>query len=274
LKPPFCSSYFPRTFNWLKRWTQEQKVSVPFPSEWTEILREQFTLYNQLSDADRRGLESLIQGFLLRKRFEGCGGLEITDEIRVLVAAQACLLLLHHPSDRYDRLRSILVYPSTYFAGGSRLVQGDTVTEEETARLGESWDHGAVVLAWDAVRHGAANPFDGSNVVFHEFAHQLDQESGRANGAPLLARDKKRMERVAAYSSWARVLAGEYEELQRKTAQGRKTVLDKYGASHPAEFFAVATEAFFEKPGQMLRKHPDLYEELKQFYGQDPTTWS
>jgi len=249
-------------------------VALPFPSEWAKILREQFVLYNRLSDADRRSLESLIQGFLSRKRFEGCGGLEITNEIRVLVAAQACLLLLHHPSDRYEQLRSILVYPSTYFATDSRRIEGDTVTEEETGRLGESWDHGAVVLAWDAVRHGAANPFDGSNVVFHEFAHQLDQESGQANGAPLLARDKKRMDRVAAYSSWAKVLAGEFEEHRRKTAQGRKTVLDEYGASHPAEFFATATEAFFEKPKQMLRHHPDLYRELRQFYGQDPVTWS
>lgn len=261
-------------FKWLKRWRRGEKVEVPFPAAWKEILRGQFPLYNRLGDADRRGLESLIQDFLSRRRFEGCGGLEITDEIRVLVAAQACLLLLHHPSDRYEQLRSILVYPSTYFASSSRLIRGDTMTNEETARLGESWDHGTVVLAWDAVYHGAANPFDGRNVVFHEFAHQLDQESGRADGAPLLARDKTRMERVAAYSSWAKVLAGEYEELQHKTAKGRKTVLDKYGASHPAEFFAVATEAFFEKPRQMLGKHPDLYEELKQFYGQEPATWS
>jgi Mlc titration factor MtfA (ptsG expression regulator) len=259
--------------SWLKRRTKIRRPNTPFPPEWREILRERFPLYNRLSEADRTGLERLIHGFLARKRFEGCGGLKITDEIRIVIAAQACLLLLHHPSDRYEKLRSILVYPSAYFASNARLQDGGVVKEEKTTRLGESWEHGSVVLAWDAVRHGAANPLDGSNVVFHEFAHQLDQESGQADGAPLLAREKKRMVRVAAYSSWAKVLSGEYEQLKSKTARGRKTVLDKYGASHPAEFFAVATETFFEKPRQMQQKHPELYLELKQFYGQDPAAW-
>ena len=259
--------------SWFKKRRRQRLDGAAFPARWVQVLRRRFPLYQRLGEADRRELESYIQRFLAEKRFEGCGGLVITDEIRITVAAQACLLLLHRPTGCYDGLRSILVYPSTYFARTSRQGEGGVISEEPSARLGESWQHGAVVLAWDSVRGGAANPFDGHNVVFHEFAHQLDQEDGRADGAPLLGRGKPLLERAAAYSSWARVLAREYEQLRRKIGKGRETVLDAYGGSHPAEFFAVATECFFEKPRQLLKKHPELYAELKRFYSQDPLEW-
>jgi Mlc titration factor MtfA (ptsG expression regulator) len=239
----------------------------PFPPAWREILRNRVPLYERLVEADQEELESHVQWFLEEKRFEGCGGLEITDELRVTIAGQACLLLLHQARDGYAKLKSILVYPSTYFAGDRRDDNGN-------ARLGESWEHGTVVLAWDSVLGGATNPFDGRNVVLHEFAHQLDQEDGEADGAPVLARGERFLHRHAAYTSWARVLSSKFEQLQEKTRRGRKTVMDKYGATHPAEFFAVATECFFEKPRQMLKKHPELYEELKQFYQQDPAGWA
>ena len=266
-------SSFDRKMNWFKKPRRQTVNAVALPAPWEEIPHGRFPIYEQLSESDRGELRSLIQWFVSAKRFEGCGGLIVTDEIRLTVAAQACLLLLHRSTDCYERLRSILVYPSTYFARTSRQVSGNVVSDEESARLGESWQHGAVVLAWDSVRAGAANPFDGQNVVFHEFAHQLDQENGRADGAPILGKGMTLLERVGVYRSWARVLAEEYEQLRRRSRKGRKTVLDTYGGSNPAEFFVVATECFFEKPRQLLRKHPQLYAELQRFYRQDPAAW-
>jgi Mlc titration factor MtfA (ptsG expression regulator) len=237
------------------------------------VLRGRFPLYERLPAGQQARLRSHILWFVAEKRFEGCGGLEITDEIRVTVAAQACLLILHGSTDAYDSLKSILVYPSTYFSQTARHDGRSAVSEEPSARLGESWDHGAVVLAWDSVRHGAANPFDGHNVVFHEFAHQLDQEDGRADGAPVLGRDQSFLDRPALYSSWARVLSRKFELLQRRVRRGKRGVMDAYGATNPAEFFAVATESFFEKPRQLQQRHPKLYEELKRFYRLDPVNW-
>jgi len=253
---------------------RRELTGAAFPVPWLGLLHQRFPLYRRLGEADRRELQEKILVFLAEKNFEGCGGLSITDEIRVTVAAQACLLLLHRPAKCYAGLRSILVYPSTYFAPSVRHYHGGVTSEEQIALLGESWEHGAVVLAWDSVCGGAANPFDGHNVVLHEFAHQLDQEDGLANGAPVLGRGRPLLERIGLYSSWARILAAEYEQLRRKAGKGRKSVLDRYAASHPAEFFAVATECFFEKPRQLLKKRPQLYGELKRFYCQDPATWT
>ena len=219
-------------------------------------------MYRLLSESDRRELRSYIHWFVASKEFEGCAGLVLTDEIRVLVAAQACLLLLHRDTPCYERLRLIRVYPGTHFAQSSI----------ETA-LGESWDHGVVLLAWDAVRRGAADPFDGDNLVLHEFAHQLDQEDGKTGGTPLLGRGMAPAEQVGLYTSWARMLSKEYEEFRRSIEKGSETVMDSYGGSNKVEFFAVATECFFEKPKQLAKKHPDLYAALKQFYRQDPATW-
>ena len=263
-------------FKFLKKLFADKQQPAPaaFSDAWRNILRARFPMYNRLSDADKRELETRIQQFLAEKQFEGCGGLAITDEIRVSIAAQACLLLLHRSRAGYPQLKSILVYPSTYFAQTTQHGAGGVVSEQESVRLGESWDRGVVVLAWDSVSGGAANPFDGHNVVLHEFAHQLDQEDGKADGAPRLGAGKPLAERRASYSSWAKILTAEYDELRRAAAKGRKTVLDDYGATNPAEFFAVATECFFEKPNQMLKKHPELYAELKEFYCQDPVTWT
>ena len=199
----------------------------------------------------------------LRSIFEGCGGLELTDEIKVTIAAQACLLLLHRETDYYPRLITILVYPHAYVAKSIEPIGGGVVLEGETARLGEAWKDGVVVLSWDDVRQGASDLHDGHNVVLHEFAHQLDQQDGSADGAPIL-------EHRSQYVTWARVLSDEYDQLRRDTEKGRTDVLDEYGATNPAEFFAVATECFFEKPIQLRRKHPQLYEELKAYYRQDP----
>ena len=200
------------------------------------------------------------------KQYIGCGGQQIDDEIRVTIAAQACLLLLNRHSNLYDELQSVLVYPSTFVA--TRQVRDDLglVSTSHSALLGESWSQGKVVLAWDNVERGVMNLQDGHNVVLHEFAHQLDHESGATNGAPILNTQ-------GAYKSWALVLLKEYEQLQQEASHNQHSLMDHYGATNPAEFFAVATETFFERPQQMHRHHAELYRELADFYKVDPVKW-
>ncbi len=246
------------------RW--ERLMTEPLPEEWERILKQNVPLYSRLPNAVQRQLRGLINIFVYEKRFEGCGGLEITDEIRVTVAAQACILLLNRKTDFYPRLSSILVYPGAYVAKEVWRTPAGFEVEEESVRLGESWDSGTVVLAWDNVTHGAGDWKDGHNVVLHEFAHRLDQQDGTADGAPIL-------EQRSRYVSWARTPSREFEQLQKRVRRGRKTVMDEYGATDPAEFFAVATETFFEKSRQMKKKHPELYSELRSYYKLDPATW-
>ncbi len=235
----------------------------PFPPAWQDVLSENVPYFGRLSSEDQDELRGLVQIFLDEKRFEGCGGLVVDDEIRVTIAAQASILLLNRDSDVYPDLEVVLVYPSTYVDTRPRTIEGGIVVEDDETRLGESWERGMVVLAWDAVLHGAADVRDGHNVVLHEFAHQLDTEDGAADGAPVLPRP-------TAYGPWARVLGAAYEGLLRDATRGDKTVLDTYGAKNPAEFFAVVTEAFFERPRALRAKHPALYEQMRVFYEQDP----
>jgi Mlc titration factor MtfA (ptsG expression regulator) len=250
-------------FGFLKRRRRERIQAGPFPPGWAAIVERNCPFYGRLPEADRIELQRDIRVFLAEKVFEGCGGLELNDEIRLTIAAQACLLLLHRDTDDYHRLVTILVYPGAYVAKGVEPIGGGLVLEGEQARLGEAWRDGVVVLSWDDVRAGAADPRDGQNVVLHEFAHQLDHEDGVADGAPILPQR-------GLYAAWARVLGAEYERLREDSRRHRKSVLDHYGATNPAEFFAVATECFFEKPAQMKKKHPELYEELRLYYRQDP----
>ena len=252
-------------FGWFKNRRRKRLRSQPFPSTWLTIIKKNVPIYNRLPQADQEELQGHVQIFLDEKYFEGCGGLELTEEIKVTIAAQACLLLLHRETDYYPRLITILVYPHPYVAKSLEPIGGGVVQEGETVRLGEAWKSGVAVLSWDDVSRGASDLHDGHNVVLHEFAHLLDHEDGSADGAPIL-------EHRSQYVTWARVLSDEYDQLRRETEQGRTDVLDEYGATNPAEFFAVATECFFEKPIQLRRKHPQLYEELQRYYRQDPAT--
>jgi MtfA peptidase len=250
-------------FGFFKHRRRKRLLAMPFPAAWLEIIERNVRFYACLPDVDRRELEGLVQIFVAEKTFEGCSGLELIDEMKVTIAAQACLLLLHRQTDVYPRLDTILVYPSAYLARAVKPIGGPMVLEGESARLGESWTSGVVVLSWNDIKAGASDIHDGQNLVLHEFAHQLDREDGAINGTPLL-------EQKSQYLAWARVLSAEYERLQRDSRAGRSTVLDDYGATDPAEFFAVATECFFEKPRVLKKRHPALYEELKTFYRQDP----
>lgn len=238
------------------------------PREWARILDRNLPLFRRLSRADRDELLGHINVFLAEKHFEGCGGLEISEEIKVTIAAQACLLLLHRDTDYYPNLTSILVYPSGYTADESRHLGGGLWEEGPEERLGHT-AHGlrALVLAWDAAQHGALDPSDGSNVVLHEFAHQLDFENRSADGTPDL-------ETRAEYESWSRVMTAEFERLRQSIPYRYDAVLDIYGAQNPTEFFAVATEAFFETPRALKSKHPELYDALQRYFRQDPITFS
>ena len=249
----------------LFKWRRRKRLrAAPFPANWLAIIEKNVRFYGCLPEADRRELEGLVQILLAEKIFEGCGGLVLTDEIKVTIAAQACLLLLHRDTDIYPKLTTILVYPSAYVAKAIKPVGSGLALEGENINLGESWTDGIVVLSWDDVRAaGASDLQDGRNLVLHEFANQLDREDGAVDGAPML-------DQRSQYVAWARVLSAEYERLKRESWMGRPTVLDEYGTTDPAEFFAVATECFFEKPRVLEKRHPELYGELKTFYRQDP----
>lgn len=249
-----------------KRRRRAKLANRPFPPLWLDILAQHVPFYKRLPDGDREELQRHMQVFLAEKRFEGCGGLTITDEIRVTIAAQACVLLLHRRTDYYPGLSSILVYPRAYVARNVRHMAGGVVAEGQDVRLGESWHRGSVVLSWDSVRRGATDVHDGQNVVFHEFAHQLDSTGGQGDSTSVLASH-------SSFSAWARALGKDFERFRRGGGPRQANVLDEYGATDPAEFFAVATESFFERPTDLKRVYPGLYRALADFYEQDPASW-
>jgi MtfA peptidase len=239
--------------------------ATPLPGPLRAIIDRNVPLARRLPAALRRKLEGDVQVFLARTGFVGCDGFEVTDDVRVTVAAQACLLTLQR-GGAFPRLRQVLMYPSAFVVERIRPEPSGILQEQRQVLTGESWVQGQVVLSWDAALAGSLDPHDGHNVVLHEFAHQLDQEKGYANGAPSFAGR-------AARERWARVFSQAYAELQWRAAQGLPSVLDAYGASDPAEFFAVAAEAFYERPAALMAEHPALYEELRAFFRVDPAAW-
>jgi len=238
---------------------------MPFPMKWSDIIEKNVSCYQGLQATERDHLEDLIKVFINEKNFEGCGGLIITDEIKVTVAAQACLLLLNLKHNYYDQLVSILIYPAGFKIKQAQRTAIGTISESDMAVSGLSSSGGVIVLSWPDTIGGSKNEQDGMNVVFHEFAHQLDQLDGVMNGAPVLGS-------TSMYREWGSVLSTEYKQLREDVSRHRHSVIRAYGATQPAEFFAVVTELFFEKPVQLKRDHPELYEEFKEYYCQDPAT--
>jgi Mlc titration factor MtfA (ptsG expression regulator) len=237
----------------------------PFPAAWRRILQRRVPYIRAMPADLQLQLKRQIKVFLAQTPIIGCNGLTVTDEMRVTIAAQACLLVLHRRDGGYPNLRQILLYPGAFIVdrvhGG-----GDGVLREERRVLaGESWQRGQVILSWQDTLEGAAITHDGRNVVLHEFAHQLDQETGAANGAPRLPR--------AASVRWAQVLGAEFQQLRQRVENGQSSLLSDYGATDPAEFFAVVTEVFFEQPAQLAQDHAALFGELRSFYGIDPLSW-
>jgi len=248
---------------WFKKWRRHRAANRLFPDKWLRIIKRNVPFYNYLSLEDKDELQRHILIFLAEKRFEGCGGLKITDEIKLTIATQACILLLHRKTDYYPGLSSILVYPNAFIASRIEHLPSGVVAETPQVLLGESWHQGSVVLSWDDVKHGAADINDGHNIVFHEFAHQIDSTCGRGDSTSVL-------NSRSSYIAWARVLEKDYKKLKQEKTLNRPTFLNKYGADNPAEFFAVVTEFFFEKPKELKNAHPESYDELKRFYQQDP----
>src|SRR5437868_1746385 len=255
-------------FELVKKRRRRRLRARPFPKEWLALIQRHVVFFHRLSASDRAELLGHIQVFLAEKRFEGCGGFAITDEIRLTIAAQACLLLLHRSTDYFPGLLTILVYPLTYMVEEKRQL-GEHVWEEGTvSRLGETGRRmGSLVLSWGAVKHGATDPSDGKNVVLHEFAHQLDYENHAADGVPGLATREQQV-------TWGEVMGSEFASLRAADETGIPTLLDTYGATDPTEFFAVSVEAFFERPRALRAYHPKLYAELQTYFQQDPGEYS
>jgi Mlc titration factor MtfA (ptsG expression regulator) len=239
----------------------------PFPAAWRDTLRRHMPAFARLPADLQLQLKKHVQVLLAEKPFIGCAGLVVTTEMRVLIAAQAALLLLNRRAGYFANLRQILVYPGAFVVNRSTPDTSGLTHDTRRALSGESWQQGQVLLSWDDVLAGAADPTDGHNVVIHEFAHQLDQERGHANGAPWLGR------RGDAYTRWAAVLSAEFQALQQRLARSEPSVIDPYGATDPAEFFAVVSEHFFEQPALLAAAHPALYGELVQCYRTDPRSW-
>jgi len=278
----------------LPRWRALRRqawASRPFPAAWRSILRRRVPLYRQLPADLQHQVRRRILVFLAEKPFLGCAGLEVTDEMRVTIAAQACLLRLNRGGVLFPELKQILVYPSAFVVDRVHAAPGGVLREQRRALAGESWSQGQVILSWQDVVDGARVIDNGHNVVLHEFAHQLDQESGSANGAP-------RLGSRAAHARWARVMNAEFAALQariraREAARARAQaewswhgssfddttapepvdLISDYGATNEAEFFAVVTEVFFEQAPALAERHPALFALLRDYYAVDPREW-
>ena len=246
-----------------RRWKARRRT---FPAEWREILRRRVPYFRSLPADLQLQLKKRMLVFLDEKPFIGCDGLVVTDEMRVTIAAQACLLILNRRTDCFANLRQILVYPGAFIVDRVHTDGAGVLQDQRQVLSGESWSQGQVILSWDDVVDGAAVVDDGRNVVIHEFAHQLDQQNGHANGAPILMGRRKRQQ-------WAKVLGEEFARLQEQANNGQPSLLSHYGATNPAEFFAVASEVFFEQPEGMAEGHPELYSELSRCYRVNPLSW-
>ncbi len=248
-----------------RNWRRERIVRRPFPDAWRAILVRHVRVYRHLPPALRDRLEQLIQIFLDEKHFYGCAGLTIDDRIRVTIAAEACLLILNLPLDYYAGLQSILVYPGA-FRVRSQTMDAGIWSEQDNIHLGEAWSQGKIILSWEDAASGAQSGAGGHNVVIHEFTHQLDQADGSADGAPPLgARGDLR--------AWSQAFSSAFDELRHQLIHDRHPVIDAYGATNPAEFFAVTTELFFERPHELQSHYPALYRQLEAFFRLDPATW-
>lgn len=256
-------------FGWWHERKRAEILQTPFPSAWLGPLERNVAHYARLTDEEQQRLRELTQVFIAEKTWEGCGGLTLTDEMRVTIAAQACLLVLELPHRMYRDVTSILVYPSAVQrpaqAQGVFVRSPDLVAQGPVALLGEAHHGGPVVLAWDRALRDGQRPQDGHNLVYHEFAHKLDMLDGSADGTPPL-QDRAQLAR------WAKACETAFLQLREQAARGATSLLDSYGATNEAEFFAVATEHFFDRPKELREELPALYQVLADFYRQDPAS--
>ena len=250
---------------WSKRRAIKRILATPLTDAQRAMVAVQVPITRRLPQELRGKLEGKIQLFLHQVEFIGCDDLEVTEEMELSIAAQACLLIVNSDS-WYKNLRTLLIYPGA-FKSVKKEYNGYVVTERETVRLGESWARGPVILSWQHSHGGAANDRDGHNVVLHEFAHQLDDLSGATDGAPILAKGQ-------SFADWRDVFTTAFETHVKNIAHARPTVIDPYGAEGPEEFFAVAVEVFFERPAELSREEPAVYAQLATFFKLDPIAWT
>jgi MtfA peptidase len=249
-------------FSWWKRRRRRQLLAQPFPEAWLAHLHNNVRHYRFLNETEKARLRDDLRVFIAEKNWEGCGGLQMTDEIKVTIAAHAMLLVLGMEHNYFDRVLSILVYPHGFKDPTPKWGRDGMIHQGGPGNLGEAWYRGPVVLSWQAVRDDSRHPGRGANVVFHEFAHQLDMLDGVIDGTPPL-KDKEQ------YRRWHDVMSGEYQQLLDASARGQATLIDQYGTTNEAEFFAVSTECFFNHPVEMQRGHPRMYELLRDYFRQD-----
>jgi len=245
-------------FGWLRERRRRKLLAQPFPQEWLSFL-EDVPHYQHLSAPEQARLRDDLRIFIAEKNWEGCRGLKVTDRMKVTIAAQACLLVLAIPNNHFAEVCSILIYPRAYQVPGGHYLGGGFTLERPDPVLGNTQYRGPVLLSWADVRDVRG----GHNLVLHEFAHQLDFLNGWIDGTPPLGSKEQ-------YEQWREVMTAEFERLRKESAEGQPTLLDPYGATNEAEFFAVATECFFEQPVEMARRHARLYELLRDYYHQDP----
>jgi Mlc titration factor MtfA (ptsG expression regulator) len=255
-------------------WRRARVVAQVFPAKWRKVLRRRVPLVHRLPVPLQLQLKKHMQVFIAEKAFIGCAGLRVTDEMRVVIAAQACLLLLNRSTHYFPNLRQILLYPGAFAVDRATTDGAGVLQEQRQALAGESWSQGQVILSWQDCLEGAARSDDGRNVVIHEFAHQLDQENGTANGAPPQA-PRPAVGATGRHNAqrWAQVFQAAYAQLQEEAHTGVQGLLSHYGAQDPAEFFAVVSEVFFEQGAALLTHYPSLYAELAGFYQVDSAAW-
>lgn len=249
----------------LIRRRRRRLLAAPTQPDWHDWIVAHVPLYVHLPGDLKERVLGLTRVFLREKRFVGCNGLEVTDEMRVVIAFQATLLVANRPGtpeqNLYDELVSVLVYPAAFLVDETHHHHG-LVTTGRRALSGQAWEARRIILSWDDIQH----PHDAGNVVLHEFAHYLDMENDSMDGAPALRN-------APAYARWSQAFWDEYHRLHADLQAGRPTLLDPYAATEPAEFFAVVTEVFFERPVDLLQQHPGLYEQLRSYYQLDPAGW-
>ncbi len=238
--------------------------SEAFPAEWRAILQSSLPLYNRMPESVRSSVEPLVVEFLRKVRFVGCNGLAVTDEMRLVVATQACLLIAGQRVKPYEELMSVLLYPDEFLVNRTTEDEAGVVTEFEDVLSGESHDTTRVVLSWRDIKEPLEEG-DICNVVLHEFAHYLDHS---VDGAFTDVADRNE-----SLKDWHAVLASEFEAHSEAVEADEETLIEARGAEDPSEFFAYATEVFFEAPAELKEHHPRLYDGLKTAYGLDPAAW-
>jgi Mlc titration factor MtfA (ptsG expression regulator) len=247
-------------FGWLQKRRRRKLMTSPFPATWETYLAHNARFTEQLSPLENGQLREAIQVFVAEKNWEGCAGLVVTDEHRVTIAAQMARMILYFENEYFDQVLSILIYPNTYLAKSTNQMGSGVIVEGDSGRLGEAWYRGPVILSWADVLATAHHLNQGHNVVIHEFAHQLDMRNGRtADGVPTI-------ESATVAERWLQVMPRAFEKLGHMCREGLPSVLDCYGATSPAEFFAVASESYFEQPSQLAHQWPAVFELLDTFY--------